>query len=91
LHLAAACFKAAGNLRCQVKQQPQRSDVQELLGHKDVKTMMLYTHVPISASGVYGVKPTACDAAKGAGSYTELYKTLREYDLEPNREEITWT
>ena len=28
---------------------------------------------------------------EGTGSYTELYKTLREYDAEKNLDEITWT
>ena len=28
---------------------------------------------------------------EGAESYMELYKIPREYDPEPNREEITWT
>ena len=45
----------------------------------------------IVASGVKGVQPTVWVALKGAGSYTELYKPLCEYDLEVNREKITWT
>jgi hypothetical protein len=39
-------------------------------------------------------KPSFCSQRprdETVESYTELYKTPREYDSEPNREEITWT
>ena len=50
--------------------------VQELLGHKDVKTRCYTPMCSIAARGVYGVQPTACDAIGNVGSYTEPYKTL---------------